>query len=148
MGSRVDKTQDCPEAILCFAFNDRSGLEMSRDPKSFQTNLGWKVVCVFASLALTPNLEKSTRREQTQKAHWIPKTAFQRPSSDMGDFASIFESRLERIASFSNDAVLPSLSVDSLLDALLALYTDCKELSTQTEHVQKFLKKCKAHTFD
>lgn len=58
------------------------------------------------------------------------------------EFTQRFQNRLDQIAQLSNDSSIPSLSVEGLVDAVIALYTDCKELSSQTEHVQKFIKKC------
>lgn len=58
------------------------------------------------------------------------------------DFASMFGDRLQQVTYLTSDTTSPTLSFECLLDAFLALYTDCKGLSSQTEHVSNFLEKC------
>lgn len=58
-----------------------------------------------------------------------------------GRFYTNFMDRLQELTSYlSNETVF---SVESLLDAFIALYTDCKSMTPQSEYITAFVEKCK-----
>lgn len=61
------------------------------------------------------------------------------------DFASHVRPRLDQLSEVvSNEFATPSLSVETLLDTFLALYTDCKALRNKEGPLTNFLRKCEA----
>ncbi|KAJ3296237.1 hypothetical protein HK104_001802 [Borealophlyctis nickersoniae] len=58
------------------------------------------------------------------------------------DFTTPLRHRLDQISNHvSNETAYPSLTLEGLLDTFLALYTDCKAATNQTEQLSAFVKK-------
>jgi hypothetical protein len=59
------------------------------------------------------------------------------------DFTGLISDRLDEIASYvSTEEKLPQLSLETLLDAFTAIYSDCKTITSQNEQISGFVSKC------
>jgi flagellar motor switch protein FliG len=55
--------------------------------------------------------------------------------------------RLQKLAEFiSTEENIPALSLETLLDTFIAVYTDCKLATNRTEPISNFIEKCKRKT--
>ena len=63
--------------------------------------------------------------------------------TDMAELLDSIQTRLEQLSSYvSTEDNAPALSMETLLDTFVAVYTDCKSATTQNEQIQGYLSKC------
>lgn len=61
----------------------------------------------------------------------------------MEPFSSVMKDRLKELADFvSTEENTPALSLETLLDAFTAVYTDCKLALNQNDQISGFLQRC------
>jgi hypothetical protein len=58
-------------------------------------------------------------------------------------FTAVMQSRLNELSALvSTENNSPALSLETLLDTFLAVYTDCKFATNQNEQITAFIQKC------
>ena len=58
-------------------------------------------------------------------------------------FLSIHRERLKELSELiSTEENFPALTLETLLDTFVAVYTDCKAATNQTDQISSFLSKC------
>jgi flagellar motor switch protein FliG len=61
----------------------------------------------------------------------------------MEAFSALMQERLQELAELvSTEENVPALSLETLLDTFMAVYTDCKLATNQNDQIAGFLQKC------